>query len=385
MAQRKTIAALVAALGCWLPASPAGANGFALRAYGVPGSDALCENGRAEWSNGTKTGTIGQGAGYAYADVSGKVNITAIPTDDNIEVTWSSQDGSWNVSSGCGAGSLSCVVINGNYVDVNFGEPLPTLTTISPTGCEVGSPDLELTVTSDEATFTHQSVVSFDGEALATTFVSTSQLTAKVPEAPLAGPRTVEVTVQNPVAPAFGSNCGTAGRGACPSVNGGTSNALDFAIVFPPPDASTPPPDAAAPGEDAAEPGEDAAAPGPDAAEPGPDASEPPDAAEPADAEVPPDAAATPADAASPSTDSGEGPDAGEPAVDAAEPDDAASPAQPADAAIAIADGGGADASSSEDPVYDLGGCGCHTGGSAAGLATLAALALAGRPRRRGR
>jgi hypothetical protein len=109
MAQRKTIAALVAALGCWLPASPAGANGFALRAYGVPGSDALCENGRAEWSNGTKTGTIGQGAGYAYADVSGKVNITAISDRRQHRGHLVEPDGSWTSSLRMRAGSLSCV------------------------------------------------------------------------------------------------------------------------------------------------------------------------------------------------------------------------------------------------------------------------------------
>ncbi|HEY3445367.1 MAG TPA: MYXO-CTERM sorting domain-containing protein [Myxococcales bacterium] len=382
-AARNALIGFVAGAAGLLWASSAGANGFALHAYGSPGSDANCANGRADWTNGNATGTVGQGTAYSYNNVSGKVNISAVRTDANIQITWSSQNASWNISAGCGVDSSACQVTNGNYVDVNFGEPVPALSSLSPTGCDWGGPDLVLTVDSPDGSFTHQSVVYFGAAALVTTFDTTSRLTAVIPAAQMTAAGTVAVTVKNPSAPAFGINCANGSNyGACPSINGGTSNALDFVVVIPPPDASTPPPDADAPGEDAAAAGEDAA-------EPGRDAGEPPDA----DLQTPADAAAPPPDAAAPKIDSGEAPDGAEPGLDAGEPEDAAAIEEDAgvgdgavvepDAAMASRDGG-RDAGSSDVAIYDLGGCGCGTNGPVVGLAALALLALAGTRRRRG-
>lgn len=187
----------------------------------------------------------------------------------------------------------------------------------------------------------------------------------------------------------------------------------EFAQVGPDagmPDAAEPGPDATLPGLDASEPGLDAAPPGMDAgldaAQPGLDAEQPgldagqpgPDAAQGLDAEQPaldaaqpgqdaavadagePDGATAQADAEQP------GEDGAVPGEDAALQEDAAlgadAAAVPRDAAaVAPADGG------EPSPVYDLGGCGCSSGGSGLGMMLLAigALPLAARGSRRRR
>jgi hypothetical protein len=72
----------------------------------------------------------------------------------------------------------------------------PALSSLSPTSALAGSSDLTLTV--NGSNFVSQSVVQWNGTNLATTFVSSTQLTAVVPASLLAQPGTAAVTVFTP-------------------------------------------------------------------------------------------------------------------------------------------------------------------------------------------
>ncbi len=91
--------------------------------------------------------------------------------------------------------------------------PPPTLSSISPNSAQAGSPALTLTATG--ANFNRLSVVQWNGAALPTNFVTTSQLTATVPASDLATPGTATVRVVDPA--------------------GLASNSLPFTITAPPP------------------------------------------------------------------------------------------------------------------------------------------------------
>ena len=76
--------------------------------------------------------------------------------------------------------------------------PAPTITSLSPTTAVAGSGAFTLTV--NGTGFLSSSVVNFNGMALATTFVSATQLTAAVPASAVATAGTYNVTVANPTA-----------------------------------------------------------------------------------------------------------------------------------------------------------------------------------------
>jgi FG-GAP-like repeat/IPT/TIG domain/Beta-propeller repeat len=78
------------------------------------------------------------------------------------------------------------------------GNPAPTLTSISPTAVRVGSANTTLTLSGTN--FLASSTVTLNGTALATTFVSATQLTALVPAADLTlpGTKTITVVTQGP-------------------------------------------------------------------------------------------------------------------------------------------------------------------------------------------
>ena len=89
--------------------------------------------------------------------------------------------------------------------------PAPALTSISPSGATAGAPTFTLTV--NGTGFVSASVVSWNGNALATTYVSATQLTASVPASELVSAQSVSITVTNP------------------APGGGTSSALVFTII----------------------------------------------------------------------------------------------------------------------------------------------------------
>lgn len=92
---------------------------------------------------------------------------------------------------------------------------LPSLAAITPSTAPAGSAALTLTV--DGAGFTPRSRVRWQGQDRATTFVSSTRLTAAIPASDLAGPGTAQVTVVT----------GPTG--------GGTSGQLPFTVQAPPP------------------------------------------------------------------------------------------------------------------------------------------------------
>jgi hypothetical protein len=78
--------------------------------------------------------------------------------------------------------------------------PVVVLSSISPATATAGSASVNLSLTGKN--FTSSSVVLWNGSPLATTFVSSTSLTATIPSADLNTAGTFPITVQNPTAPA---------------------------------------------------------------------------------------------------------------------------------------------------------------------------------------
>ena len=89
--------------------------------------------------------------------------------------------------------------------------PVPTATLLSPASAAPDGPPFTLAVTGTN--FVTSSIVEWNGGARATTFVSSSQLTAAIQAADIASTGTASVTVVNP------------------SPGGGTSSALTFTVT----------------------------------------------------------------------------------------------------------------------------------------------------------
>jgi uncharacterized protein (TIGR03437 family) len=89
--------------------------------------------------------------------------------------------------------------------------PVPTLTSLSPASAATGGP--AFTLTANGTNFISGSVVRWNGSNRATTFVSSTQLTAAIPNSDIAAAGSASVTVFNP------------------SPDGGTSTALNFNIT----------------------------------------------------------------------------------------------------------------------------------------------------------
>ena len=88
--------------------------------------------------------------------------------------------------------------------------PVPAITTISPTSATAGGAAFTLTV--NGSNFINGSTVRWNGVARTTTFVSATQLTAAIPAGDIASAGTANVTVNNP------------------TPGGGTSNSVTFTI-----------------------------------------------------------------------------------------------------------------------------------------------------------
>jgi YVTN family beta-propeller protein len=104
---------------------------------------------------------------------------------------------------GCGGGTNPPVSRGSN--------PTPTITAISPNSTVAGGAAFTLTI--NGTNFVAASTVNFGGSAPATTFVSSTQLTAAIPAASIASTGTPAATVTNP------------------APGGGSSNALTFTIT----------------------------------------------------------------------------------------------------------------------------------------------------------
>jgi hypothetical protein len=118
------------------------------------------------------------------------------------------------------AGTASVTVVNpspgggtSNAQSFSINNPTPTLTSLSPSSATAGGS--AFTLTANGSNFVSTSTVQWNGSSRATTFISSTQLTAAITAADIAAAGTADVTVVNP------------------SPGGGTSNAQTFAINNP--------------------------------------------------------------------------------------------------------------------------------------------------------
>ena len=98
---------------------------------------------------------------------------------------------------------------------INAANPVPSITSLSPTSATAGGTSFGLTVSGTG--FINGSVVNWNGAARTTTFVSATHLTAAIPSTDIARAGTAQVTVFNP------------------APGGGTSTAVAFPIKTPNP------------------------------------------------------------------------------------------------------------------------------------------------------
>src|SRR5271163_2318653 len=109
---------------------------------------------------------------------------------------------------GCGGGTSPSPI---NQITSSGSNPTPAITTISPNSAVAGS--VAFTLVINGTNFVAASMVKFGGSAPATTFVSSTQLTAAIPAASIASTGAPAVTVTNP------------------APGGGTSNPANFTIT----------------------------------------------------------------------------------------------------------------------------------------------------------
>ena len=166
-------------------------------------------------NSGTNNGTVSitnlAGSGfYGTPTVQlkrpGQTSITAtgVAVPSSTKITCS-----FNLT-GAAAGSWDVYVQNqdGQNATLTGGftvnNPAPTLSSISPTSATEGT-SADYTLTATGTNFVTASVVKWNGTALATTYVSSTSLTAIIPKAYMAGAGTYSVTVTNP-APGGGTS-----------------------------------------------------------------------------------------------------------------------------------------------------------------------------------
>ena len=115
-----------------------------------------------------------------------------------------------------------------NAVSFVVGNPVPTISSLSPSSATPGGPAFTLTV--NGTGFVSTSKVRWNGADRTTTYVSGTQLTAAITAADIAAATTASVTVFNP------------------APGGGTSNAVSFVVGNPVPTISSLSPSSATPG-----------------------------------------------------------------------------------------------------------------------------------------
>jgi hypothetical protein len=181
-------------------------------------------------SSGLNTGSVNitnlAGTGFLTGATvkltrSGQADINAtvvsVVTANQITCTFNltgAAAGPWNVVV-TNSDALSGTLTNGFTVN----NPVPTITTLSPTSGLAGGAQFTLTV--NGTNFVNGSTVQWNGSARTTTYVNTTQLTAIILVADIAAAGTIPVTVVN----------------AAPG--GGTSNAVNFQVNNPVPTITT--------------------------------------------------------------------------------------------------------------------------------------------------
>ena len=133
-------------------------------------------NSIVKWNNANRTTTFVSGTQLTAAILATDVLSVGTAT---VKVT----------NSGTGGGTSATIVFT-------ITVPAPTLTSVSPASVAAGAAQFTLTATGSN--FQSGSIVRWNGVDLATTFVSSSQLTATVPAANVLNQGTASVVVFNP-------------------------------------------------------------------------------------------------------------------------------------------------------------------------------------------
>jgi hypothetical protein len=203
-----TVTTPVPSLGSLVPNSAiAGSPAFTLTVNGGN----FINTSVVQWNGGSLTTTF-----VSATQLTAAVPATDIATVGTSSVTVFTPT---IVFSGIGnvraQGAPSGTTSNALTFTINAANPVPTLTSLSPSSASAGGVGFTLTLTGTN--FIASSVAHWNGAALATTFVSATQLTASVPASDLAFFGIASVDVINP------------------TPGGGTSNTLTFTITTPVP------------------------------------------------------------------------------------------------------------------------------------------------------
>ncbi len=143
--------------------------------------------------------------------------------------------GTWTAGSAAGVGLLS--VGNGSITDtvpITLNNPLPAITSLSPTTVTVGSSAFTLTITGTG--FVDDSRVYWNGAGRSTTAVNSARLEAAIPAGDIAITGTAQITVANPTPGGGVSNVATLTvapgkhKVYLPLVSNGYPPALDLAL-----------------------------------------------------------------------------------------------------------------------------------------------------------
>lgn len=156
---------------------------------------------------GTSVSFNGAAKTTAYVSAT---QVTALITAADIATAGTFNVTAANAAPGGGTSANSPFTVN---------NPVPTITTLSPTGAFVGGSGFTLTV--NGTNFNNSSVVTFNGTARTTTFVSATQVTISVTSTDIATVGTLPVSVTNP------------------TPGGGTSGTINFLVTNPVPAIST--------------------------------------------------------------------------------------------------------------------------------------------------
>ncbi len=188
-AQIFTVGNLIPSTSSISPASKvAGSGSFTLTVYGAN----FLPNSIVRF-NGSDRST-----NYASSNqLTATINASDVTTPGAFNITVN------NPGPGGGTSNGQTFIVTGSY-------PIPSLSSISPASKVAGEGSFVLTVYGSN--FVPSSVVSFNGVAKATTFVSSGQLTAVIPASDIAMTGSEAVMVTNPIP------------------GGGTSNAIIFTI-----------------------------------------------------------------------------------------------------------------------------------------------------------
>src|SRR5580658_162157 len=139
----------------------------------------------------TAGGTVSPATGYQTA--SSSVSLVATPSAGYVFVKWTSSPGA--VTNPTSA-STSITMSAPESATAIFALTGPTITSISPTSKTEGG--VKFTLTVNGANYVSGATVNWNGAALVTKFVNSSQLTASVPATDIATAGTVQVTVSDP-------------------------------------------------------------------------------------------------------------------------------------------------------------------------------------------